>query len=763
MFRPLTSRTILLAFSLFSLWFAWPVPFSCQAVASVEGDFGQMPLYFVANQGQVNPEVQYYTQGTGFALGFTPQGPIFLLNPGAGQSKAAGAYPAPGSAERDDLTAKPGGPGIPEAAKRPVMVRMNPVGMNPKAAIVPGKLQAGKANYFLGQDPEKWRTDIATYQTVVYREAYPGVDLKFYGNGRQLEYDIIVRPGADYRIVKFRYAGVKKLQVTPEGDLSLTLPGGGVLVQKKPVVYQEIAGQRVARAGKFKLYGNRTQPVFGFEVAAYDREHPLVIDPVLLYSTYLGGSGFDAGTGIALDAAGNIYVTGTTQSTNFPLQNPYQDHRASIYNQVFVTKFNPQGKALIYSTYLGGANGVQGEGMGEQYCNGIAVDKNGCAYVTGYTYSTDFPTKFPYQADHQGNQCMFVTKFNAQGNDLVYSTYLGGSGNNSAGGIAVDQDGNAYIAGQSEGDFPTTPGAYQPDYAGGNWDAVAAKFNTDGSNLIYATYLGGEDFDGGRGIAVDASGNAYVTGRTSSGNFPATAGVKQPAMVGFTNAFVTKINPGGSELSYSTFLGGGDYVGETGMAIAVDGAGQAYVTGSTYGNFPVKNAAQPTFGGSGTGVNDAFVTGFNATASDYLFSTYLGGSLYDYGTAIAVFTDSRGHSYVHVAGETRSVNFPTKNPIQASLSPGGNFDVFVTKIDVATGALVYSTYLGGSGLDQSRSIAADHRGNTYVAGSTQSTNFPTRNPYQANSAGGGSDAFVAKIGNSADIAGPVLMPLLLND
>ena len=248
-------------FSLLSLWFAWPVPNSCQAVARVEGDFGQLPLYFMENQGQVNPEVQYYTQGTGFALGFTPQGPIFLLNPGAGQSKAAGACPAPGNPKRGSLAARPSGLMKPEAARRQVMVRMTPVGMNQKAVIVPGEMQAGKVNYFLGQDPEKWRTGIPTYQTVVYREAYPGIDLKFYGSGRQLEYDIIVRPGADFRQVKFQYSGVKSLRITPEGDLALKLPQGGVLVQKKPVVYQEIAGQRVARAGKFKLDGNRTQPL----------------------------------------------------------------------------------------------------------------------------------------------------------------------------------------------------------------------------------------------------------------------------------------------------------------------------------------------------------------------------------------------------------------------------------------------------------------------------------------------------------------------
>jgi hypothetical protein len=701
-------------------------------------DYGRLPLYFIENRGQVDPKVQFYARAPGQGLAFTSREVRLSLSPSKGKVS---------------------------------QVRLTPLGMQPTAKLEALDPQEARFNYLLGKDQSRWHTDVPSYGAVLYREAYPGIDLKFYGNGRQLEYDLIVRPGANLSRVKFRYGGVAGLQVDSEGNLVVKLADGGQLLQMKPVIYQEIGGRRVAREGRFKIMKKRGAE-YGFEVAAYDKTRPMVIDPVLSYSTYFGGSGFDAGTGIALDAAGNIYVTGTTTSTNFPLQNPYQDHRASIYNQVFVSKFNPQGNALIYSTYLGGANGVQGEGKGEQWCNGIAVDQNGCAYVTGYTYSTDFPTRNPYQADHYGNQCMFVTKFNAQGDDLVYSTYLGLGGNNSAWGIAVDQDANAYIAGQSEGDFPTTPSAYQPDYGGGDWDAVVAKFNAAGSDLMYATFLGGEEIDRGGAIAVDAAGNAYVTGHTTvaaADNFPTTPGVTQPNSIGSlysVDAFVTKLNTDGSGLVYSTFLGGTNIydAGTTyGRGIAVDTAGNAYVTGSTdaTSNFPIKNAAQPAPGG-GTSYHftDAFVTAYNPTASDYLFSTYLGGSNYDYATSIAVFTDSGGRSSVHVSGETISVNFPTKNPIQASLNIG-HYDVFVTKIDAVTGALVFSTYLGGAGLDQSRGIATDRSGNTYVAGSTQSTNFPTKNPFQASSAGGGSDAFWAKIGETSNIVGPVSTLLLL--
>lgn len=739
------------------------VPGIAPAADRLTKDYGQLPLYFLGNQGQTSPEVQYYTRANGFSLGFTPQGPVFLLHPGENQPQAARAgFRAAG--------VKPAAQA--PAARQPASLRLTLMGLNPEARIVPAEPQAGKVNYFLGRDPKKWVTDIPTYGAVVYQEAYPGIDLKFYGNGRELEYDIIARPGADYRRVKFRYTGVKNLRLTPAGDLALTLPDGGVLLQKRPVVYQEIAGQRVAREGKFKLCGKAAQAVFGFEVAAYDRKHPLVIDPVLVYSSYLGGSGFDGGYGVAVDAAGNIYVAGQTNSTDFPLQNPYQDHRASIYNQVFVTKFNPQGSALIYSTYLGGSDGVQGEGKGEQYCNALAVDQNGCAYVTGYTYSTNFPTQHPYQADHLGNQCIFVTKFNAQGNGLAYSTYLGQGGNNFASGIAVDQDGNAYLAGQSTGDFPTTPGAFQPDFAGGS-DAVVAKFNAAGSSLLYATFLGGAENDGGRGIAVDNSGHAYVTGYTTvndSGNFPTTAGVTQPSPIGSIysrDVFVTKLNTDGSGLVYSTYLGGTNIYGSGstyGMGIAVDAAGNAYVTGDTdaTSNFPLKKAAQPTPGGGHWQYTDAFVTAYNPTATDYLFSTYLGGSSYDSAIGIAVCSAAGGHCYVHVTGSTRSANFPTKYPFQASLYPGGQSDAFVSKFDAASGALVFSTYLGGTGLEQGYGIATDRHGNAYMVGYTQSTNFPTTpNAYQATSPGGGQNAFVVKFANP--MTGSDQMLLLLDD
>ncbi len=283
------------------------------------------PVLSWKTRGRQIPQVKYYTRGHGFALGFTPKGPVFLLNQGACQAKPDEAGLPSANSPGDTRAERGKRANQSPATRQTTMLRLTLLGMSPKARMVPEEPQEGKVNYFSGNDPTKWRTDLPTYGAVAYRDAYPGIDLKFYGNGRELEYDIIARPGADYRRVKFRYTGIKALQVTPEGDLSLTLPDGGVLVQKKPVVYQEIAGQRVAREGKFKVCGQGAQAVFGFEVAAYDRQHPLIIDPVLSYSTYLGGSGFDGGYGVALDPAGNIYVAGQTTSTDFPLQNPYQD------------------------------------------------------------------------------------------------------------------------------------------------------------------------------------------------------------------------------------------------------------------------------------------------------------------------------------------------------------------------------------------------------------------------------------------------------
>ena len=489
-------------------------------------NYGRLPLSFEANQGQTDSQVNFLSRGSGYTLFLTPTEAVLSFP--SRDRKGAGASPSPS------------GPSLPEGR---TVVRMKLVGANPTPQVEGLEELPGKSNYFLGNDPSQWRTNVPHYAKVQYKDVYPGVDLLYYGNQRQLEYDLVVAPGADPAAIELSFEGVEKLRIDAQGDLLLDTPGGEIR-QHKPLIYQEVDGVRREIAGAYVLNGDRQ---VSFEVAAYDAGEPLIIDPVLIYSTYLGGSFSDRSFGIAVDASGNAYVTGDTSSSDFPTASPVQASNVGS-GDAFVTKLNAAGNALVYSTYLGGSSRDNG--------NGIAVDVSGNAYVTGRTDSANFPTASPIQAARNGSNDAFVTKLNAAGNALVYSTYLGGTGFEAGFGIAVDASGNAYVAGETgSSDFPTA-NAIQPAYGGGVRDAFVTKLNPAGSALIYSTYLGGSSTEPGHGIAVDASGNAYVTGFTASTDFP-TASPVQPAFSGGNwDAFVTKLNAAGNALVYSSYLGG---------------------------------------------------------------------------------------------------------------------------------------------------------------------------------------------------------------
>jgi Beta-propeller repeat len=436
-----------------------------------------------------------------------------------------------------------------------------------------------------------------------YEDVYPGVDAIYYGNQGQLEYDLVVAPGANPRAVQLAFQGAG-LTIGTEGDLVLSIPGGEIRM-RKPLIYQEVSGIRVPIPGGWVLLGLRQA---GFEMAAYDRARPLVIDPVLSYSTYLGGSSFDQADAIAVDAVGNAYVTGGTGSTNFPVTAGAFQTTLAGSGDAFVTKLNPAGSGLVYSTYLGGV-GVQDPAADGDGGLGLAVDTAGSAYITGQTNSSDFPTTpGAFQTTNGGGESdTFVTKLNATGSGLIYSTLLGGNRFDQGQGIVVDAAGNAYVTGPAQStNFPTTPGAFRRTLRGSS-DAFVAKLNPTGSGLVYSTYLGGggNAFEYSSGVAVDAVGNAYVTGFTQSTNFPTTAGAFQTAAGGDGDAFVTKLNPIGSGLVYSTYLGGNLF--EEGTGIALDGLPNpnAYVAGTTIPpGFPTTTGAFQTAPG---GNHDAFV------------------------------------------------------------------------------------------------------------------------------------------------------------
>jgi hypothetical protein len=670
---------------------------------SILETFVNLPTLFIENQGQLDPAVRYYIKAPRQTLYFTRESIVLdLISHDQPEADAAGAE----QADRLILSITFQG-----AICQPVLE---------------GRFRGdGVVNYFIGNDPAKWRTDIPTYRELLYRDIYPGIDLRLYGSGGVLRYDFIVNPGASPDDISLAYSGIEGIEVK-HGELVIST-ALGELRQSQPYIYQQINGKRVEVAGGFRLDADNT---YGFYVADYNRSHPLIVDPALAYSTYLGGTDADYGGNIAVDASGCAYVTGETESVNFPIQNPFQAANAGR-KDVFVTKLSASGNALVYSTYFGGT--------GDDYEQGIAVDALGCAYVSGYTESTDFPTQNPFQAANAGNADVFLARLSATGSALIYSTYLGDTASDFGYGIAVDTSGCAYVTGVTYSvDFPTK-NQYQ-GYPGDDWyaNAFVAKIDTTSSgndSLVYSTYLGGEKSDYAYGIAVDASGCAYVGGYTRSIHFP-TQNPFQAANAGNADVFLARLSASGNALVYSTYLGGtGD---DCAYGIAVDASGCAYVTGFTDSttDFPTQNPFQAANAGS----RDVFLARLSATGSALIYSTYLGGTASDYGYSIAV--DTSGCAYI--TGVTYSVDFPTLNAFQTDQ---GGIDPFVTKLDTTKSgvdSLVYSTYLGGSSADRGYGIAVDASNCAYVTGNTGSSDFPTQNPFQAANAGNG-DAFLAKL------------------
>jgi len=658
----------------------------------VNPQFGKLPLAFEPNVGQTDAQVRFIARGAGMTAFFTDTETDMVLNPAGG------------------------------AADRAV-VRMKLAGSDRPRRTCGAEKQPGISNYFIGNNPSQWHTGVPHYGRIQYESVYPGIDLVWYGNQRQLEYDFIVQPGGDAGQIQVAYEGVESLRLEANGDLMLRT-AHGEWRQQKPKVYQEIAGRQVEVAARYSIVAHDRVT---FALADYDRKRELRIDPVVLaYSTYLGGSGGDVGQAIAVDSTGAPYITGYTSSVNFPTLSAYETTLHG--SNVFVTKLTPKGDALVYSTYLGGSVQDFGEG--------IAVDAAGSAYITGYTKSSNFPTQSAFQPAYGGSTDAFVTKLSPAGNALIYSTNLGGSGYDQGNGIAVDASGSAYVTGETSSlDFPLQSAYQSINKPNGNGQNVfVTKLTPAGTALSYSTYLGGSTTDYGYGIAVDAEGSAYVTGMAQSSDFPIQSAF-QTQMGGGYDAFVTKFTPAGSALVYSTYLGGGNY--DLGFGIAVDTAGSAYVTGYTAStDFPLQSPYQATNKAWNANTTwTGFVTKLSAAGTGLVYSTYLGGSFQDSGQGIAV--DPTGSAYV--AGITSSSDFPTQSAFQATYA--GYTSAFVTQLTPAGTALQYSTYLGGG---HGWGIAVDKAGSAYVAGSTLSTNFPTQSPYQK-SAGGGGDAFLTKL------------------
>ena len=703
------SVTILLALST-SLWFSAMLNNTAVQAPRVADtasvNSGSLPLYFEPNEGQAYSEAHFIARVPGTLLFFTPSEVVLALSEIADTHTRSLVH-------------------TPYLQKTPKtdLVRIRFSDANSEVKIVETAPLRGRVNYIHGNNPASWRTSIPTYAEISYQNLYPGINLKYNGDGGHLKGTYTVAPGADPGLIRWSYAGAGQVTVDQAGNLQIALVGSSnaTLSDHAPVTWQEFDGQRVSVEAAYVV---GTDGWISFQLGEYDKKHPLVIDPYLTFSTYLGGTGSEDGSGIAVDAQGNIYVAGSTASPNFPLLNPYQPKYGGGPWDAFVTKFDPTGTSLLYSTYLGGSGDDRG------YT--IALDSAGNAYVSGVTTSTDFPLASPIQPVHGGVLDAYLSKLSPDGSTLLYSTYLGGSGNDYAGKVALDSAGNIYLTCEVYStNFPTFK-AIQPTLSG-SADATITKLNPSGSALIYSTYLGGTREEGGYGIAADDAGNAYVTGVTWSSNFPLVNPYQPSFGGGGYDAFVTKVDPSGNSLLFSTFLGGSG--NDAGEEIKLH-SGQAYIAGLTNSsNFPLVNPIQPALAGS----HDAFVTKMNGKGNALTYSTYLGGSGTDWAWGLAVGDD--GAAYV--SGQTASLNFPTVDPIQSQFG-GGAMDAFAAKISNAGSSLAYSTYLGGTEFDYALDITASNN-RSYLVGITASSNFPIVNPFQPVYGGGTYDAFVASI------------------
>ncbi|MEW5976152.1 MAG: SBBP repeat-containing protein [Acidobacteriota bacterium] len=684
--------------------------------------YGRLPLSFEPNMGQTSPEVRYLTRGSGgWVLYFTPQEVVLSL---------ATSIPSE-QVNRSSPLAR---------GERLAVIRFELLG-NKKAPTLraQGRLP-GESHYLIGSDPKGWHTGIPRYERVVYEEVYPGIDQVFYGNQHQLEYDFVCGPGINPGVIRMRVTGADEVRREESGSLVI-VAGNHRLVQRRPVVYQMVHGMRKEVPAEYDL---AQADIFGFTITGkYDPRLPLIIDPVLSYSTYLGGAnGIDEGADISLDSAGNAYIAGFTQSTTFPTSNALLFGNRG-QTDAFITKINPAGTALVYSTYFGGS--------GDDLADGIFVDSLGQAYVAGTTSSPNIPLQNAFQSSLRGLTDAFVLKLAASGAPLVFSTYLGGTGNDTCRAVAADSSGNAYVTGTTDSlNFPVV-NWYQSSFNGGTTDAFVAKLSSGGFSLAYSSYLGGAGADEAYDIVVDSSNRVTLSGTTSSTNFPVVSAY-QAANAGGSDVFVTRLAAAGNTPVFSTYLGGSG--NDVGYGVTVDGTGATYVTGNTQSaNFPTTAG---TFQRTVTaGAQDGFVSKLASAGSSLVYSSFVSGS--GGVEALAIAVDGQGNA--HIAGGTSSDNFHRVFPVQAS-KRGGTHDAFVLKIDPTASEIIYSTYLGGNGDDVAKGIALDASGNAYITGYTSSTNFPTQTPFQASSQGGGRDGFVSKLSETTSVR--LFVPIVLS-
>jgi len=747
-------------------------PASRQRIAA---SYAALPLGFEPNQGQADPQVKYMARANGYTLFLTQSEAVFSFR----AKSSSGIERAIGHGHRFSQP-KAAGPEENETST----VGMRLVGGNPKAQLETREVLPGKTNYYVGNKPANWHANVPQYARVCYKDVYPGVDLAYYGDRSRLEFDFIVAPESSPEPIALAFSGTQGITTDASGDLVVSSAAGNAVLHK-PVAYQKVNGGRQPVAARFALkQGNRVN----FELGNYDHSRELIIDPSVVYATYLGGANEDEVFALAVDSANNVFVTGESDSTSGWPASAGGNVAASHSFDVFVTKLTSSG-ALSYTTFVGGSNADSGLA--------ITVDSFHAAYVTGITQSTDFPVSgtAPQPTGGGGGNCTNTKKVSAPCSDAfafkldangvsVWATYIGGSNDDDGYAIALDSAGNAWVAGDSfSGDFYPIGHAsatLETNFNNGGTlnppadDGFVVEINPAGTGpFLFATYLGGSFGDQINGIAIDSTNNVYVAGETNSTDFPTTTGAYQKTCgsdakcnangsTSFYDAFVTKIATGGASLSYSTYIGGSsdDYA----FAIALDGSGNAYLTGETTNDdssttpavpFPTTNGAFSTAYNAAASSN-AFVTELNPAGSSLVYSSFLGGSVEDFGGGIAI--DSFGDTYV--TGMTQSADFPiTSNAVQSQLNGNqstAHSDAFVTQFLAGGSQLGFSSYLGGS-MDENANasgavgtIALDSARNIWIGGSTNSTDFPVTAATAAQPAFGGNpyDGFVTEISSA---------------
>ncbi|MGE5458438.1 MAG: SBBP repeat-containing protein, partial [Methanococcaceae archaeon] len=673
--------------------------------------------FFIENRGQWPSEVKYLARVGGMNAWITSTGVVydyFQIIKNDNKNETSKIIPGKKEEfERENTTVKGH------------VVKMQLLDANTMAVNQGNDKKECYYNYFIGNDQSKWASFVPLYGDIAINEIYKDINVKYYFDGNNIRYDYVVKPGADLSLIKLKFEGQYSFRINDSGELIL-ITSLGEVTNGKLYSYQNIGG---ANEEVFSRFVQNPDGTISFDVPDYNKEEELIIDP-LIYSTFIGGDWDDLGLSIKVNSANNAFITGNTLGAGYPVTPGAYDYFDNGGWDCFVTKFNSTGTDLVYSTFIGGGY--------HELNQSITLDANGNVFISGKTESTNYPTSSgAFQTYNHGGSDIFVSKFNSSGSSLIYSTLIGGTGNDDGNSIALDAEGNAYITGRTSSlNYPVTSGVFQSNIGGGGADGFVTKLNFQGTGLVFSTYLGGDNYEALKNIAVDPQGNAYITGNTSSANFPITAGAFQTIKNGSECGIVCKLNPSGTNLVYSTFLGGSSY--SQGKAITVDNLGFAFLTGMTNSSdFPVTNGAFQTIY---KGNYDVFITKLNLTGNSLVYSTFIGGSNND--TPYSIVIDTSGNAYI--SGETNSVNFPIV-PGSYQTFNNGNNDAFITKLNPTGNSLMYSSYLGGLSNDQGRGTAIDNSFNSYILGYTNSTNYPvTPGAFQTTS-NGAPEVFLTKL------------------